>query len=424
MVEIAVPYGKTQVRFQIPDSAPLTMVKPQSAPAAEDQAAEVARSLDEALVRHPLPSHGNAVVVVSDGTRPVPNTIILPILLNRMKAAGIAKEHTTILVGTGLHRPTRESELPALLGEQVYRRYRVVVHDAHEKDRMVHLGETSRGTPIWINRTYVESDVRVLTGMIEPHQFVGFTGGGKSVAVGVAGERTIEGNHTLLQDPRSQMGVYEGNPAREEMEEILDRVGADLAVNVILNNEKQIVRALAGPPREVEREGVQLSARICQVTLPQPCDIVIASPGGFPKDLEMYQAQKAVAHAAIAVREGGTIILLAECPEGSGDARFEEWMGAASSPREVLERFRREGFRMGAHKAFLLARSMVKARVLLVSDRLPRDLGRRLLFEQHDNMESALESAFARHGLNATVAVMPKASSTIPRLASEPSAVQ
>ncbi len=417
MVDVAVPYGKTQLHFSLPDSTPLTLVKPVSAPPARDQAGEVARALEEALARHPLPSRGNAVVVVSDGTRPVPNTTILPVLLRRMEAAGIARERTSLLVGTGLHRPTREAELPALLGAEVCRNYRVAVHDARDRDRLVRLGETSRGTPIWINRLYLESDVRVLTGMIEPHQFVGFTGGAKSVAIGLAGEETIEGNHTLLQDPRSQIGVYDGNPARAEMEEILERVGADLAVNVILNNEKKIVRALAGSPVEVERAGVQLSAQICQVAVPHPFDVVIASPGGFPKDLEVYQAQKAVAHAAIAVREGGTIVLVAECPEGSGDDRFEEFMVEASSPADVLERFRRAGFRMGAHKAFLLARSMVKARVLLVSDRLPVELGKRLLFEQHGTIESALQSALARHGLSATVAVMPKASSTIPRIA-------
>ncbi len=417
MVEVALPYGKTQLRFHLPDSTPLTLVKPVSAPAARDQAEEVTRVLEEALSEGPLPTSGNAVVVVSDGTRPVPNTTILPILLSRMEAAGIARDRIVILVGTGLHRPTRPAELPALLGEEVYRDYRVAVHDARDRSQLVRMGETSRGTPIWINRHYVESQIRVLTGMIEPHQFVGFTGGAKSVSIGLAGEETIEGNHTLLQDPRSQMGVYDGNPARAEMEEILDRVGADLAVNVILNNDKQIVRALAGLPREVEREGVALSAHLCQASVPHPFDIVIASPGGFPKDLEVYQAQKAVAHAAIAVREGGTIILVAECPEGSGDTRFEEWMAAASSPADVLKRFQREGFRMGAHKAFLLARSMVKARVLLVSDQLPPELGKKLLFEQHTTVESALESAFARHGLSATIAVMPKASSTIPRIA-------
>ncbi len=417
MVEAVVPYGKTQLRFSIPESAPLTVIKPVSAPASPDQMGEVARALEEALARHPLQELGTAVVVVSDGTRPVPNATILPVLLRRMEAAGIARERTTILVATGLHRPTRESELPALLGEEVCRRYRVDVHDARDRDRLERVGTTSRGTPIWINRLYLQCDVRILTGMIEPHQFVGFTGGAKSVAIGLAGEETIEGNHVLLQDPRSQMGVYDGNPAREEMEEILDLVGADLALNVILNNEKQIVAALAGPPRVMERAGVEMVARLCQATVPHPFDIVIASPGGFPKDLEVYQAQKAVAHAAIAVREGGTIILVAECPEGSGDARFEEWMAAASSPTDVVERFRREGFRMGAHKAFLLARSMVKARVLLVSDRLPQELGRKLLFEQYTTAEDALESAFARHGMTATVAVMPKASSTIPRVA-------
>ncbi|HEX2923290.1 MAG TPA: nickel-dependent lactate racemase, partial [Chloroflexota bacterium] len=386
-----------------------------TAPAIPDPAAVLARALDMALARRPFPPVHDAVVVVSDGTRAVPNGTILPPLLSRMEAAGIPREGITILVGTGLHRPTREAELPALLGPEICARYRVAVHDARDREQLAYLGQTSRGTPIWINRSYVNSRLRVLTGMIEPHQFVGFTGGAKSVAIGLAGAETIAGNHALLQDPRSQIGVYAGNPAREEMEEILESVGADLAVNVILNNDKEIVELLAGPAREVQRTGVVHSAELCQVPLHHPFDIVIASPGGFPKDREMYQAQKAVAHAALAVREGGTIILVAECPEGSGEDRFEEWMSAASDPSDVLERFRREGFQTGAHKAFLLCRSMVRAKLLLVSDRMPADLARRLLLELHRTPESALAAALAYHGENASIAVMPKASSTIPR---------
>ncbi len=417
MVEVPLPYGKTQLSLRLPETAGVSILKPALAPAVEDPAAEITKALDNALAANPLPGTGQAVVVVSDGTRPVPNPTILPPLLDRMESAGISRDRITILVGTGLHRPTRESELPALLGPRVYGRYRVAVHDANDRISLVRVGTTSRGTPVWINRRYVDSQIRVLTGMIEPHQFVGFTGGAKSVSIGLAGEETIAGNHTLLLDPRSQLGVYDGNPARAEIEEILGMVGSDLALNVILNNEKQISAVLAGPPSETERTGVELCARLAQVTVPQLSDIVIASPGGFPKDLEVYQAQKAVAHAAIAVREGGTIILVAECPEGSGDKRFEEFMAAVSTPQEAMERFRRTGFRMGDHKAFLLTRSMARAKVLLVSDRLPPELGKRLMFEQYERLEPAVESAFARHGLAATVAVMPKASSTIPRLA-------
>lgn len=416
MVELELPYGKTYLTLRLRgDSSPFVL-KPQSAPPLDNPSRDIARVLDAALARQPLPTGGDAVVVVSDNTRPVPNSLILPPLLERMEDAGIARDHTTLLVATGLHRPTRESELAALVGMEVIGRYRVVVHDATDRGNLVHLGTTSRGTPIWINRRYVESPIRILTGMIEPHQFVGFTGGAKSVSIGLAGEATIEGNHTLLHDPRSQLGVYEGNPARAEIQEIHELAPAQLALNVILNNEKQIAAVLAGSPRDVERAGVESSARLCQVEVPHLFDIVVASPGGHPKDLEVYQAQKAVAHAAVVVREGGTIVLVAECPEGSGDSRFEEWMAAAATPAEVLARFRREGFRMGAHKAFLLARSMARARVLLVSDKLPLELGRKLLFEQHTSLDSAIESAFARHGRSATVAVMPKASSTIPRL--------
>lgn len=416
MVRVDLPYGKHQVSFELPDTVAITFIKPISVAAAQDQKGEVERALGEALARRPLPKEGNAVVVVSDHTRPVPNTTILPILLGRMEADGIPRERITILVASGLHLPAGEADLRSVVGDEIYDSYRVVPHDYRDRDGLAYLGESARGTPIWINRLYAEAGIRVLTGMIEPHNFVGFTGGIKSVAVGVAGEETVAGSHALLLDPRSELGVFQGNPTRAEIDDIGERVGADLAVNVILNNDKQIVKALAGLPSEVVAAGVEMSAQLAQVAVPGEFDIVIASPGGYPKDREVYQAQKAVAHATMAVRQGGTIILVAECPEGAGNQRFEEWMGAASSPTEVIERLGREGFRMGAHKAFLLARSMVKARVLLMSDCMPLELGKKLMFEQHTTVESALESAFARHGLSATVAIMPKASSTIPRI--------
>ena len=418
MVEIAVPYGRSHVAFSLPDTARVVVVKPASVPGVEDQAGEVTRALDNALAERPLPTEGDAVVVVSDPTRPVPNKTILPVLLDRMESAGIARERITILVASGLHEPASEAALRELIGDDLFERYKVVPHDACDRENLVDMGTTTRGTPIWVNSIYAHSKIRVLTGLIEPHHFAGFAGGWKSLAVGVAGAETIAGSHALLLDPRSDLGVYEGNPTRAEIDEIGSRVGAELAVNVIVNNEKQIVAALAGTPDEVERAGVEMSARITQVSVPHEFDVVVASPGGYPKDRNMYQAQKAVAHATGIVRRGGTIILVAECPEGSGNEKFEEWMAAASSAEEVVERLGREGFQMGAHKAFLLARSMVKARVLLVSDRMPLELGKKLMLEQYTTVESALESTLARHGLSATVAVMPKASSTVPRVVS------
>jgi lactate racemase len=417
MVDGNVPYGTGHVSFTLPDTAPTTFVQPLSVPGIPDQAGEVARALDNALSTYSLPTEGDAVVVVSDPTRPVPNTTILPILLGRMEAAGIAAERTTILVASGLHLPAKERAIREILGDAVCERYRVVQHDYRDRDNLVYLGTTGRGTPVWINKLFMESKIRFLTGVIEPHQFAGFSGGWKSVAVGLAGEETVTGSHALLLDPRSTQGVFQDNPTRNEIDEIGELVGDALALNVIINNDRQIVAALAGSPGDVESAGVELSSRIAQVEIPKPFDIVIASPGGNPKDLEMYQAQKAVLHAEVAVRQGGTIILVAECPLGAGNQRFEDWMGAAAEPQDVIARLKRDGFQVGAHKAFLLARTMLKARVMLVSDRMPTELAKKLMLEPHETIESALESAFARHGLNATVAVMPKASSTIPRLA-------
>lgn len=418
MAKYSVPYGRTHIDFDLPETAKVNVIKPMLLPGAEDQAGEVARALDEALAKRPLPNEGDAVVVISDPTRPVPNKIILPVLLGRMEAAGIPREKITILVASGLHKPAREELLRELVGDDLFDRYRVVPHDALDRENLVNFGTTDRGTPIWVNRIFAQSKIRILTGLTDPHQFAGFAGGWKSLGVGVAGAETIAGSHALLMDPNSDMGIYDTNPTRNEISEVGRRVGATLAVNVIVNTEKQIVKALAGEPEEVEKAGVEMSAKIAQVEVPQEYDVVIASQGGYPKDRDMYQAQKALAHATKAVRKGGTIILVAECIDGSGNEKFEEWMEAAKTPEDVIERMGREGFQMGAHKAFLLARTMVKARVLLVSDCMPPALGKKLMLEQYSTIEAALEATFARYGTSISIAVMPKASSTIPNVVS------
>ncbi len=414
MAEYEVPYGKTHLEFTLPESASVNVITPVFVPGAEDQSGEVARALDEALARQPFPSEGKAIIVVSDPTRPVPNKVILPVLLSRMEAAGISRDRITIISASGLHKPAREELLRELVGNDIYEGYRVISHDALDRETLTYFGTTTRGTPIWINKTFAEADVRVLTGLTDPHQFAGFAGGWKSLGVGVAGAETIAGSHALMMDPNSDMGIYGENPTRMEITEVGRRVGATLAVNVIVNIEKQIVKALAGTPEEVEKAGVEMSSRLTQIPVPQEYDIVIASQGGYPKDRDMYQAQKALAHATKAVRQGGTIVLVAECIEGSGNQKFEEWMAAASTPQDVIDRMGREGFQMGAHKAFLQARTMLKARVILVSDKMSDELCKTLMLERYTTLEAALEVAFAQHGTSASVAVMPKASSTVP----------
>jgi nickel-dependent lactate racemase len=217
--------------------------------------------------------------------------------------------------------------------------------------------------------------------------------------------------------PRARLGRYEDNPARQDVEEIGQAIGVHLALNTILNREKQIVHVLAGEPRAVMKEGIPLSRSVCQVPVAAPFDLVIASPGGHPKDIDLYQSQKALAHAALVTRDGGTVILAAACPEGAGNQDYEAWMVGVHSYEEVFAKFEGQGFVVGPHKALQIARDAARVRVFLISEMAP-GLVRRLLLSSAKSIDEAL--ALADLSNEARVGIMPRASSTIPLIRSGP----
>jgi lactate racemase len=252
-----------------------------------------------------------------------------------------------------------------------------------------------------------------VVGNIEPHQFAGFSGGVKTAAIGLSGLKTINVNHALMTHPDSQLGEYETNPARQDIEEIGAKIGVHLALNAILNHQRKIVTALAGDPRLVVREGLSHSRRACQVAVPQRYGLVISSPGGHPKDINVYQAQKGLAHATLIARPGGTVILTAACPEGAGSPHYEEWMLGKISYAEVLERFSAEGFRIGPHKAYQIARDASQVNLLTCTDMNP-DLARALLLNPVSDLQTAINQALSALPPGEPIAILPHAVSTIP----------
>ena len=252
-----------------------------------------------------------------------------------------------------------------------------------------------------------------MVGNIEPHQFAGFSGGVKSAAIGLAGTETITRNHALMTHPESQLGAYETNPARQDVEEIGQKLGIQFACNAILNQSKQIVHVLSGNPRAVMQAGIPLSRQVCQVGVPSKYSLMISSPGGHPKDINLYQAQKGLAHAALVTKPGGTIILAAACPEGTGSPHYEEWMLGKTSYEEVFQRFSAEGFRIGPHKAYQIARDASKVRFMFYSE-MDSDLAKALLLNPVTDLQAALDAALADLQPGEHVGFLPHASSTIP----------
>jgi len=415
-MEIRVPYGHSSVAADFPAGVGVDVIELPDTPAQASPTTEVRRALAEPVGDFDwssLRTFGSVAIAVNDKTRPVPHRHLLPPLLERLAELGIPDAAITFYVAVGGHPPMDPTEFPAIISPGILRRYRVVSHDAERA--LVRLGDTSRGTPVWANRNYVGADIKIVVGTIEPHQFVGFSGGVKSAAIGLAGLSTINANHTLMAHPDSQIGVYSTNPARQDVEEIGRLFGVDLALNAIVNQRREIVRAIAGEPVAVMEAGAPLARELCQVAVGQDYSLVVASPGGHPKDINVYQSQKAVASAARIVRAGGAIVLAAACPDGAGSAHYEQWVTGKRSRQEVVDAYRAEGFRIGPHKAFQIARDTERAQLVVCSD-MPDELARRLLLDPADDVQAAVDVAVGLLGPGDRVAVLPHASSTIPYL--------
>jgi nickel-dependent lactate racemase len=422
MSTYSLPYGKGHISFDLPYGMEVAVVVPRDVPAAPDPAGAVAAALDAPVggVRlEQFRGARSAAVAINDKTRPVPHEHLLPPLLRRLEALGLPPERIQLIIATGTHPVMPPEEYPRVVPGHVLDRYAVRCHDGDAREGLVRLGATSRGTPVWVNRHFLEADLRVVVGNIEPHQFQGFSGGVKSAAIGLAGRETINHNHALMVDPRAQLGRTVDNPARQDVEEIGRLIGVHLALNAILNADKGIVRVVAGEPAAVMEAGIPLSREIWQAAVDAPFDLVIASPGGHPKDLNLYQSQKALAHASLVTRNGGAVILAAACPEGTGSRSYEAWMSDVHSHEEVFDRFQREGFQVGPHKALQISREASRLRVFLVSDMAP-DFVRRLLLTPTKSVEAALSLALAELPPGGRVGILPRASSTIP-LVSNPS---
>jgi len=418
-MQIRIPYGKTSLTVHLPDRHPVHIIEAPNPPPAADPRRAVEQALDNLLgdLRwDDFRAAKSVAIAVNDKTRPVPHGHLLPPLMERLAALGLPDSAITFYVAVGTHPPMTPDEFPGILPAEILARYRVISHDSENDSLLTYLGETSRQTPVWANRAYVESELKIVIGNIEPHQFAGFSGGVKTAAIGLSGLKTININHALMTHPDSLLGAYETNPARQDIEEIGAKIGVHLALNAILNHQRHIVTALAGDPRRVVQNGLEHSRRACQVAVPQKYGLIISSPGGHPKDINVYQSQKALGHAILITRPGGTVIIAAACPEGSGSQHYEAWALGKTSLAEVREKFLAEGFRIGPHKAYQFARDGALADFMFYTD-MNHDLARALLLNPIPDLQAALDQALERLAPGEPIGFLPHAVSTIPYLA-------
>ena len=417
-MQLTIPYGKGSLRADIPDGRAVDWIRPQEMRPAQNPADIVRQAVYNPLGAVLPPRAGQTVAIaINDKTRPVPHAQLLPPVLAGMRHAGVRDEDVLFIIATGTHPAMPPQEYASILPRDILETYRVVCHDAANEAKLTHLGETSRGTPIFINSDYMAADYRIVIGNIEPHQFQGYSGGVKSAAIGLAGMATINHNHAMMRHESAIWGSYAGNPARQDVEEIGARIGIDFCVNAILNPDKQILRAYAGDPAAVMQAGIPAARDLYAVPVAAPVDLMIASPGGHPKDINLYQAQKGMAHAAAVTRPGGRMILCAACPEGAGNADYERWMRqpGMTSHAAVLAAFAREGFQVGRHKAFQVSRDAGRIPATLVSD-MDEDLARALLLSPAASLQAAIDAALAKLPGEARIGIMPAANATMPVL--------
>lgn len=417
-MEICIPYGKGDLKFELPDSIPVDIITPRQVNAhiAPEQAVLEALEQPQGYFRWERFRHAKtAAIAINDKTRPVPHDILLSPLLGKLKDLGIAAENIVILIATGAHLPMTADEFHKVVPPEILESYTVLSHNCDSKENLKYVGKTQRGTPVWVNARFYQADLKIVVGNIEPHQFQGFSGGAKSAAIGLAGRESINHNHALMTDPNARLAKYDANPARQDVEEMGKLIGVDLALNAVLNPNKEIVYALAGEPVAVMQAGIPLSQQICQVAVQHMYELMIVSPGGHPKDINVYQSQKGLAHAARITRPGGTIILAAACGEGSGSPHYEDWVMGKKSSEDVMRQFEIEGFCIGPHKAFQIARDSLNVCVCLYSH-LDDSLAQSLLFNPVNDFQTSVHSALADLPPGEKIGILPYAASTIPFL--------
>jgi len=362
----------------------------------------------------------DACILVCDITRPVPNELILRPMLETLERSGIPRENILILVATGLHRPNEGAELVEMLGQHIVDHYRVENHDGQRLDEHMYLGDSPRGVPVWIDSRYVRADLKIATGLIEPHLMAGFSGGRKLICPGIAALETVKVWHgpDFLENPRADCGILVGNPVHEENTWIGRHAGCDFIVNVVIDSERRPLKFVAGDMVEAFEEGVEFVRDVVRDTVDQPVDIVVTSCAGYPLDTTFYQSVKGMTGALPIVKQGGTIIIAASMSEGIGSPQFQQLFREHASLEQFVERILgKDYFVMDQWQLEELAKVRRKAKVKVVTDGLSPEVLAGLFVEPASSVEQAVADSLAEYGSDACIAVIPKGPYVLAQLA-------
>jgi nickel-dependent lactate racemase len=422
----AVPFDKGELTFNLPDGWRGTVVESKTIPPVGDVMAAVAKAIASPVNSPPLRElvgPGEKVCIVfTDITRASPDSLLVPPVLAELKAAGVCDEDITLLCGIGLHRPSTPEEKVAKLGKAVVDRYRVIDSEPLNPGALVDLGTTESGIPLSVNKIAYEADLLIATGIVEPHQYAGYSGGRKTLAVGAAGEAMIAYTHGphMIDQPGTRLGRVEGNPFHAAVTEAARRAGLRFIVNVVQDDRKRVVTVRAGEPEATFKELVALAKTLYEVPVPRQYDVAIAGVG-YPKDANLYQASRAASYLFFAptpvVKPGGFFIVPAPCGEGAGEGvgeqRFLKAMRDAPDVQFILDDARRNGYPPGQQRAFVMAKVLEQTGVIIVGAQDP-DLIRSAKFLAVPTMEAAFALLGDRLGNRLDVLVVPHALLTLP----------
>jgi nickel-dependent lactate racemase len=421
-MRIKLAYGRKGLTVTLPDT--VEVLTPRFLPGLPDEPEALRGALRNPIGSVPLAEllkPGDHVVVVhTDITRATPNDRILPVLLDELETAGIARENITLLNGLGTHRRQTEVELRAMLGDHIVDGYRCIQHDCNDEANLVSLGETSMGHPVRLNRDYLQADVRILTGFIEPHFFAGFSGGPKAVLPSLSGAESVFTNHGLemIAHPKATWGVIEGNPIWEEMREVALRTNPAFLLNVSLNHMGEITSIFAGDMLAAHAKGCAFVRENAMRAVDKPYDIVITTNSGYPLDQNLYQSVKGMSAANQIVRQGGTILIATACEDGlPKHGRYADLLAEAGSPQGVIDMISRPGFcAQDQWQIQIQAQIQCRADVYVYSEGLTDEQIEQALFIPCRSLEQTVSQLQEKYGSQAHICVIPEGPQTIPYL--------
>ena len=412
-MKLEIGFGTQPQSFEVPEKNLIGILGPNAVEITETGRPVVVKSLQNPIGAPKLSEivkPGEKIVIItSDITRPVPSYKIIPPVLEELWAAGAGPKDVTVVFALGSHRRHTVDEMKRLVGEEVYEQVRCVDGDPVD---FVHMGVTGLGTPVDVTRIVAEADRRICIANIEYHYFAGYSGGAKSIMPGVSTRAAIQSNHSRMVLPEAAAGRLEDNPVRLDLEEAIGFCPIDFIVNVVLDEHKEIIHCVSGHFIKAHREGCRFLDKLYLKEIDSRADIVIASQGGAPKDLNLYQTQKALDNAKHAVKKGGVIILVGSCKEGLGERVFEEWMTGAETPGSMIGRIQQD-FQLGGHKAAAIALVLENADIYMVSE-MEKEFVESIFLKPYETVQAALDAAFEKLGAEASVLVMPYGGSTLP----------